>query len=163
MAETVTVEQATTEAAPQQAERTFTQSELNSIIEGRLKKESAKYSDYEELKTKASKFDEMTEANKSELQKANEKAIALQAKIDEMTKAKEVTEIRNKVASETGIPVNLLTGENEDACREQAAGILAFAKPNAYPTVKDGGEAIAPTSNSTRDMFASFLSSNLHK
>lgn len=49
-----------TEAVTQ--ERTFTQAEVNAIVEGRLKKESAKYSDYEAMKEKASKFDEMEEA-----------------------------------------------------------------------------------------------------
>lgn len=163
MADTVNEMQATNDAAEmQQGERTFTQSELNSIIEGRLKKESAKYSDYEELKAKAARFDEIEEASKSELQKATEKANALQEKLSAMEKANKVAEIRNKIANEIGIPANLLTGDTEETCKAQAEAIMAFAKPNAYPMVKDGGEVIAPTTRSTRDQFADFVKNSLN-
>lgn len=164
MAETVNEMQATNDATEmQQGERTFTQSELNAIIEGRLKKESAKYSDYEELKTKAARFDEIEEANKSELQKATEKANALQAQIDEMTKANELASIRNKIASESGVPANLLTGNDEETCKAQAEAILAFAKPNnAYPTVKDGGEAVVTMNKTEEQKFADWFNANLN-
>lgn len=145
-------------------ERTFTQSELNGIIENRLKKENAKYSDYEDLKKKAALFDEMEEAKKSELQKANEKADALQKKIDEMTKANEITAIRNKIASESGVPANLLNGDTEETCKAQAEAILAFAKPNTqYPNVKDGGEAMPPTQKQTSEQkFADWFSASMN-
>jgi uncharacterized membrane protein YqiK len=46
------------------------QAELDRIINERLARERNKYKDYNDLKTKASKFDELTEAQKSELEKA---------------------------------------------------------------------------------------------
>lgn len=67
-------------------EKTFTQAEMDSIIEGRLAREHEKYADYDSLKEKAGKYDEMQEQSKSELQKANEKANALQAKLDQLEK-----------------------------------------------------------------------------
>jgi len=150
-----------TEAASQ--ERTFTQSELNAIIEGRLKKESAKYSDYEAMKEKALKFDEMEEAKKTELQKANERVDSLQKQIDEMTKANEITAIRNKIAKETGVPAELLTGADEETCKTQAEAIIKFAKPGSYPKVKDGGEAIAPTHKQTPEQqFADWFNASLN-
>jgi len=144
--------------------RTFTQEEVNSIVEGRLKKESAKYSDYEELKAKASKFDEMEEANKTELQKATEKADALQKQIDAMTKSNEVRDIREKVSSETGIPISLLTSDSEDGCRSQAEAILNFANANrpTYPSVKDGGEVTNTTATKTTgEQFSEWLNNQL--
>ena len=54
----------------QEPEKTFTQSELNAIVADRLSRERGKYSDYEELKTKAAQFDAAEEARKTELQKA---------------------------------------------------------------------------------------------
>lgn len=158
-----TVIEQETNTATETQERTFTQAELNSIIEGRLKKESAKYSDYEALKEKASKFDEMEEAKKSELQKANEKADALQKQIDEMVKSNNIRTMREKVAKETGIPVELLNAENEEACIAQAKSILAFKNDVAYPTVKDGGEATAPTpKQSTEQQFADWFNASLN-
>ena len=65
--------------------------------------------------------------------------------------------MREKVAKDTGIPVNLLTGDSEDACKEQAKNILEFSKPAGYPNVKDGGE-VRPTANrTTRDSFAEWF------
>lgn len=73
MAETVMEQGNGTASEDMQENKTFTQEEVDNIVSSRLKREGAKYADYEELKAKASKFDEMEEANKSELQKANEK------------------------------------------------------------------------------------------
>ncbi len=130
-------------------ERTFTQAELDSIVKDRLHKESAKFADYEDLKAKAKKLDEMEEANKSEIQKATEKANALQAQLDQLQKAESIRKIREKVASEKGVPANLLTAETEELCTEQANAIMAFAGSQqyrpTYPNVKDNGETKAPT------------------
>ena len=61
-----------TQGAPAEPERTFTQAEMDAIIGDRLKRERAKYADYNELAKKAKAFDEAEEAGKSELQKAVE-------------------------------------------------------------------------------------------
>ena len=50
-------------------DKTFTQAEMDSIIEGRLARERQKYADYDDLKEKASKYDEYQAQNKTELQK----------------------------------------------------------------------------------------------
>ena len=119
--------------------RTFTQEELNAIVGKRLAEEKSKFADYEDLKAKASKFDEMEEANKSELQKATERANALETELNGLKKAEEVRVMRENVAKETGIPSNLLTGTTEEECKAQAEAIKAYAQPSGYPKVKDGG------------------------
>lgn len=132
---------------------TFTQEELNSIVNDRLKRERAKYEDYEELKQKASKFDELEEANKTELQKANDTVEALKKELTALKSANSIREIREKVSAATGIPANLLTGETEDDCLEQAKNIMEYAKPSSYPVVKDGGELQNISKPNTRDQF----------
>ena len=113
MAETVNQENNTTTPEEQ---KTFTQDELNAIVGERLKRESAKYADYEDLKAKAQKFDEYTESQKTELEKANEKTASLEAELTSLKKANEVREMREKVAKEKGVPVDLLTGDTEEEC-----------------------------------------------
>lgn len=156
MAETVNQETTTT-AAGQQEERTFTQAEMNAILQDRLARERSKYADYDALKTKAEQFDAAQEAGKSELQKANEKAASLQAQVESLTKANTIREVRGKVSEETGVPANLLSGETEEACKAQADAILKFANKDGYPTVKDGGEVTRKMTGSTRDQFAEWL------
>lgn len=142
-------------------ERTFTQAELDEIVKSRLAKERAKYGDYETLQEKASKFDEMEEANKTELQKATEKADALQKQIDTMTKEKNVREIREKISLETGVPANLLTYDNEEECKAQADAIKGFAQTNSYPYVKDGGEVQNIQHKSVENQFADWFNASL--
>ena len=49
------------------------QEALDKIIEHRLARERAKYSDYDDLKTKASKLDEIEDAKKTDAQRSAEK------------------------------------------------------------------------------------------
>ena len=122
--------------------KTFTQEEVNGIVNERLARERTKYDgiDLDALKAKAAKLDEMEEANKTELEKANARADKLEAELNSIKKAGQIREIRDKVAQETGVPSNLLTAETEEECTKQAESIKAFAQPNSYPTVRDGGE-----------------------
>jgi hypothetical protein len=127
-------------------ERTFTASELNAIITDRISEIKEKFADYEDLKAKASKYDEAEEASKSELQKVTETRDALQAELDKLKKAEAVRQIRESVANKTGVPASLLKADTEDECAAEAEAILGFAKASrSYPNVKDGGEVTAPT------------------
>lgn len=67
----------------EQPEKKFSQEELDHILSDRLKREREKYADYADLKEKAAKLDEIEEANKTELEKAQELATRAQAERDE--------------------------------------------------------------------------------
>lgn len=157
MSETVNQEQNATKNEDQnEAPKTFTQQELDAIVSDRLKRERAKFEGFEDYKTKAMKFDEMEEANKSELEKANERVNALETELKSLKKAEEVRLIREKVAKEAGIPaasIGLITGETEEACQAQAKAILEIASPNSYPQIPDGGELHNISKGSPRELF----------
>lgn len=145
----------TTQNAP---ERTFTQSEVDRIVTKRL----SDFADYDELKAKAEKFDEVEEANKSELQKAIDKANKLQSELDTLTKQNEVRAVRDEVSQTTGVPASLLTGSTKDECEAQAKAIAEYkaqTTPAAYPSVKDGGDPQLNAKKTTRDQFADWLNS----
>lgn len=158
MSETVNTQEATTNTSEPAVEKTFTQVALDNIVKERLQRERSKY---EDLKKKAAKFDEMEEANKSELQKMSEKALALENELNSMKKAAEVQTIREKVATETGVPASLLTGETQEDCKAQAEAIKDFARPKSYPTVKDGGEVNKLGNRNARDAFKEWASTVL--
>ena len=105
-------------------DKTFTQAEMDSIIEGRLARERQKYADYDDLKEKAGKSD------------------ALQAKLDKLEKEGTVRQVREKVSKDTNVPVELLTGEDEETCKKQAEAILKFAKPKNYPGTRGNKEKV---------------------
>lgn len=135
-------------------ERLFTQEEVNGFFNKRY---SEMMSQLNEFKAKAEKFDALEEANKSELQKATEKAEKLQLELNNLKKADEVRTIRDKVSTETGVPASLLSGEDEETCKAQALAIKSYASTgNAYPQVKDGGE-VANVKTTTRQQFADWV------
>jgi len=141
------------ENVTEEEQKTFTQAEVNSFLKKDREKMSAKYADYDDLKAKAEKLDEIEAANKSELEKANERAAKLESELNAIKEAEKLRVIREEVAKNTGIPAHLLTGTTKEQCEEQAAAIADFAKPAPYPTVKDAGEINNIGKQSTRQQF----------
>ena len=153
------------EGAPTTDTKTFTQAELDAVVKDRLKREREKYSDYEDLKAKAAKFDEAEEANKTELQKVTERAKALEDELNGLKEAEKLRTMRAEVAKETGIPANLLTGSTEDECKAQAEAIKAFAQPQGYPKIRDSSGLSVQTSSvangaTTKAQFKDWFESN---
>ena len=105
------------------------------------------------MKEKAEQFDKLQEANKSALEKANERANKLESELAEIKKANEVREIRSKVSKESGVPLELLTADSEEECKRQAEAINAFAMPKSYPSVEDGGEVGGTLKPTTTEQF----------
>lgn len=144
----------------QTEEKTFTQAELNAIVQDRIARERSKYENFEELKKKAQRLDQIEEESKTELQKATERADSLQAELDQLKKADSVRTLREEVSKETGVPANLLHGSTKEECEAQAKDILAYAKPNgSYPEVEDKGEVSHVGGGSTREQFANWFNS----
>lgn len=148
------------ETVNQETNATFTQDDLDRIVGERLSRERAKYADYDALREKAARLDQLEEASKTELQKAQEKAEALQQELDGLKQAAEIRKVRDKVSQETGVPANLLTASTEEDCKAQAEAIKAYAAP-AYPEVKDGGEVKHTGTGSTREKFRDWFESNI--
>lgn len=143
-----TAEQA--ENGSQQSEpKTFTQEEVNGIVQSRLLQERKKYEDYDSLKEKAGKYDESADAR--------EELASVRSELEKLKKADSVRAIREKVASELNITPALLTGEDEESCIAQGKAMLEFFKPNAYPSIKDGGEVTKVGKRSAQEAFADWF------
>ena len=157
--ETVNQEVSATTATASEPERTFTQTELDTIVRERLQRERNKYADYDAYKEKAEKFDAAEEARKTELQKATERVTALETELNALKKSNEVRAIRDQVAKETGVPATLLTADTEEACKEQAEAIKAFAQPSGYPVINDAGEITKKISGTPQSSFSEWFRS----
>lgn len=132
--------------------RTFTQQELDEIVQKRVIKERERFSDYEALKEKANQSDEK-----------DVKITELQKKVDEFTQKESVRTIRESVSKSTGVPAELLNGATEEECTAQAQAILAFKKQTAYPSLEDGGEIQHTSTGSTAEQFANWFNETLKK
>ena len=159
-----TVNQETKQTA-EQPERTFTQAEMDAIIGDRLARERAKYADYEDMKAKAQKYDAQEEASKTDLQKAQEQAEQYKSQLSALQNEISARNARDKVSAETGVPASLLTGDTEEACKQQADAILQWrGEQPKYPSGAGvGGEPPAGSGGSTRDQFADWANAMLKK
>lgn len=92
------------------------------------------------------------------------KADELQKELDGLKSAQKIKDIREAVSKDKGVPVSLLTGEDEDACKKQADELLAWKGPATTPNFsieqflgskggKSGSESDAAFSQLRDDLF----------
>lgn len=115
------------------------QDEFDAAIKSRIEraKKSAIPEDYEDLKAKAAKFDEIEAQNKSELEKATERAEAAEKELASIKHDAELNAWREAASKATGVPAAVLRGETEADIMAHAAAIKA-AMP-IYPSVTETG------------------------
>lgn len=107
-----------------------TQEEFNALVAERIKRERAKYADYNDLKAKAGQFDELTEAQKTEIQKATERAEAAERALNESRSQA----ARFSVLAKHGIPdeyQDLVQGADADSLEASAAKVKALVEATA--------------------------------
>ena len=102
--------------------KTFTQVELDRMVEQRIARERAKFADYDKIKADAAELAKIRDAEKTELQKAVERADQAEKRAAEA----EVTALRSRVAAAKGVPASSLTGETEDELNASADGLIAW-------------------------------------
>lgn len=113
--------------------KSFTQEQVDQIVEKRLAKERGKYKDYDELKTKAMKLDEMENAGKSELDKLKESNAALRKQIDDAAAEKQHAEWVSEVAKDKDVPAELLRGGSKEELEAHADLLRAALHPASKP------------------------------
>lgn len=137
----------------EQESRTFTQEEVNAMM-GKVRREvTEKFKDYDDLKTKAAAYDESQEAAKSELQKAEERASRAEAELQELQAQKARADLAAKVSAETGVPANLIQGDDEASMTASAQAIATYAKAQIPGAPHDkGGAAGSPKPLADKDI-----------
>lgn len=104
------------------------QDELNAMIGARLERERAKFSDYEDLRAKASRFDELEAANRTELEKATAKA----SEWEQAATSANSELVRLRVATKYGISeddLDLLGSGSEEELTKRAERIKSLTTP----------------------------------
>lgn len=80
--------------------KSLTQAEVDAIVEARLARERKKFADYDDLKSKAGKLDEIEAANLSELEKERKRATAAEEKASAIAKERDAERIRSAIVRE---------------------------------------------------------------
>ena len=109
-----------------------TQEELDRIVQSRLSREREKYAGHDELKKKADEYDKAQEAQKTELQKASDKASAAETRAAEA----ELKAMKLEVAAEKGLnatQAKRLVGTTKEELEADADELL-----DSFKTEDDG-------------------------
>lgn len=109
--------------------KTFTQADVDKIVADRIARERAKFSDYDDLKAKASRFDELDAASKTEAEKAAQRAADAETK----AAAAEARALRLEVAADKGLSpaqAKRLTGSTKEELEADADELLDTFKPS---------------------------------
>ena len=83
-------------------EKTFTQAEIDAIIKERLEREKSKYADYPDLKQKAAKLQEIEDAQKTELEKLQERLGQLETQATQTAAENKRLKLNAKIAQVAG-------------------------------------------------------------
>ena len=141
-----------------------TQDELNRIVAERVARERGKYADYNDLKAKAAKFDEIDAQSKSEVEKATEKAAAIERERDQA----QARLNRLEVALEKGLSpsqAKRLVGDTREELEADADELLKDLgdsnKPRSPKPDPNQGRSGAGGPKSTADSFAEFFRNSL--
>lgn len=132
-----------------------TQEKFDAAIQKRLDRERAKYSDYDTLKEKAGKYDEIAgkdyEKRLSDMRKELDAANGQVTSLTNRVNAAESALLKGKIAHEYKIPYELsgrLTGNTEDELRKDAetfakyvSGIAAVPLASTEPAGQDAKNA----------------------
>lgn len=108
------------------------QEELDRIIAARLDRERKKFADYDDVKARASKFDELEESRKSEAQRLQEQLTTLQERAATAERDRE----RLAVIAKHGIPEDfhdLVHGSTPEALEASAAKVKTLIAATAQP------------------------------
>ena len=150
-----------------QPERTFTQADVDRIINERLAKERSKA---ETMATKAREEAERKAAEEQgKYQELYERAQKQAADLQAQLHAAEIASIKRDVAQRLNMPIalaNRLQGEDEASIEADAKSLMAALPKPAAPNINSGtGNGAAPTANAAMDretLLALGLNPNVH-
>jgi hypothetical protein len=135
----------TTEEEQKPEVKTFTQEQVNALLATEKRKAAEKFADYDAVKEKASRLDQLEQDSKTELQKALDEAAALKSKVEKFERQAQVNTWADEITKDSDIPASVLRGETREELEKHFEQLQALApKPKRTPapsgkSAGDGG------------------------
>ena len=146
------------QAEPETA-KTFTQEEVNEMVGKARKKERSKYANFDEYKKAFEILKEREDADKSELQKANERAEMFEKQLKKLQNQNEIARIKAEISEKFNLPVSILRGDNEEEITEHAESMKKHFSQSDVPIVPSQGKQA--NARSKYRQFGEFINSSL--
>lgn len=125
------------------------QEALDKIIGQRIARVKNQFSDYDELKQKAGEYDQLQQANKSELEKLQERLSLAETQLN----TERLTARRAAFAADKGVPAKAITGDSEEEWQASVDELIAWkgAPKEGKPRNSSGLKSGATNSDSRLD------------
>lgn len=131
-------------------EKTFTQEQVNALLADQKRKVSEKFADYDDVKARAAKLDELEQASKSELQKALDEAAALKTELERHKSKEQVAQWAAEIVKGSDIPATVLRGTTREELEQHFEELKNLAPkpkrtsaPSGQATSEQGSRAVA--------------------
>ena len=125
-----------------------TQEELDALIKERIKRAETKareeFADYDELKNKVAEYEQASGAGSEELAATQARIAELEEAAKQREESDAKSKLRAEVAKTTGIPAELIVGDDEESMTEYAQKVSAFAKVQTPPAPHDPSPGAFP-------------------
>ena len=115
-----------------------TQEDFDAAIKERLSREKAKYSDYDQLKSRVTELETENVGLKSTIEANNQSKSESDKQLEEMQKqiaGYETASLRTRIALQHGLPYDLadrLQGTDEESFKADAERLASFVKPTEH-------------------------------
>lgn len=131
-------------------QKSFTQEQVNALLADQKRKIGDKYADYDDVKAKAAKFEDLEQASKSELQKALDEVASLKTELGAHKTKEQVAAWAAEIVKDSDIPATVLRGSTREELEqhfEQLKGLAPKQKRTSAPagnaTGEQGSRAVA--------------------
>lgn len=139
------------ESSPRGFSPINTQEEFDKAIKARLARENSKAEErfkqtHADVFEKAKQFDALEEANKTELQRAQEQLASVTKELEDFRHREELNSWAAEVSKDTGVPANLLRGNTKEEMQSHAEQLKEFVSPAAPVVTGEGTKPITSSS-----------------
>lgn len=115
------------------------QDEFDGFVKDRIARVEAKFSDYDELKTKAEQSDAAIAAAQQATTEAISRAEAAEGKVSEFEGKEQITKLRADVAKTVGVPADVLRGSTKEELEAHAAELKPLITAQSAPVIPSQG------------------------
>ena len=124
--------------------KTFTQDQVNALLADTKRKEREKFADYDDVKAKAGRLDQIEQESKTETQKALDKAAELETELNKYRTKDQVTQWAAEITKDSEIPASVLRGSTKEELEqhfEELKGLAPKPKRTSAPAGTPSGES----------------------
>lgn len=146
------------EQQQEQQTKTLTQDQVNALLAKQKREMAEKFADYDDLRAKASKLDEIEQASRSELQKLLDENTTLKTRVESFEREKQVAAWAAEITKDSGIPPEALRGNTKEEL-EQHFTVLSSLVPKQQqkrhvvpPGTPSGGQTGSRAAAALRQM-----------